>query len=464
MAAEAGFGLVEVMVSAVVIVLVATATVTSISESQKTSARTLSRGVVANLAEQDQERMRSMRAKDLADYKATRIVVQEKIKYKVESQGEFVVDKTGDAVSCTSTGAQTSYLKLTSTVTPQAGFKADPLTLRSIQALPVSQYSPTSGTLITPVVLASGLPATGVTVQLSGPESRSATTNAAGCAIFQFLTPGAYTIAVNQGGWVDQSQTQNVSYSGTVSPGNTNTATPLVYDRWGAIAPVFDSGATKAGGITVTHASIVAPGAKTKTYPVAGASGLFPFTSPYSVYAGTCTANDPTTYAPEGATFYADHPGYGQALVKSTSPATTVAPNLHEPAITPPQIQVMWRNSAGTTLTEKPSTSGNTARVYLKPADAGCTLPTVPVVNADANGNPTGTAKLPYGNYKLCAEYTKTVTGKDKQGVYSKVAGYNAANTKWAGVNGLTTLVIDTVAGGGDTNKKPCTGAGAVAW
>jgi hypothetical protein len=227
---------------------------------------------------------------------------------------------------------------------------------------------------------------------------------------------------------------------------------------------VFDSGATLAGGITVTHTGIVAPGAKTKTYPISGASGLFPFTSPYSVYSGTCNANDPTSYAPEGATFYADHPGYGQAQLSPTTPATTVAPNLHEPAITPPQIQVMWRNAAGTTLTEKPSTSGNTARVYFKPADAGCTLPTVPLVNADANGNPTGTMKLPYGNYKLCAEYTKTVAGKDKTGVYSKVAGYTAANTKWAGASGLTALVIDTVAGTGDTNKKPCTGAGAVAW
>jgi Tfp pilus assembly protein PilV len=469
MAAEAGFGLVEVMVTAVVIVLVSTATVTSISESQHTTARTLSRGITANLAEQDQERMRSMRAKDLADYSETRTVLQQGVTYTVDSRGEFVQDASGNSVSCTSSGSQTSYLRLTSSVTPQQGFRADPLTMRSIMALPVTQYSPTSGTLIVPLAAASGAPLSGVTVALSGPESRSATTNAEGCAIFQFLTPGAYTITVNQGGYVDTTLTQKMTYSGTVTPANVNTATPQIYDLAGALTPSFDGGATtNSPGITVIQSGLTGAGGTTRQFPTSGAGGLFPFTSPYAVYAGSCTANDPSAAANDGPTFYTDLVKYGdpatgktkpfgQALIKGTSPATTTAVNLHEPTITPPQIQIQWRNAAGTTLaTDQPGNSGNTARVYFKPNDSGCTLPTVPFVPANNNGTPSTTLRLPYGTYKVCAEYNKTVTGKDKTGVYSKVATYTAANTKFNGVSGLAALVIDTVSGTGDTNKMAC--------
>ncbi len=247
LAGEAGFGLVEVMVSAVVMVLVATATVSSIASSQKTSTQTLSRGVTANLAEQDQDRMRSMRAKDLADYALTRTVTAENHTYTVDSKGEFVQDSTGDVVSCTSTGSQTTFLRLTSTVTPNNGFKDEPLTVRSIMSLPVTQYAPNSGTLIVPVVDAAGAPQTGVSVGITGPESRSASLNAQGCAIFQFLTPGAYTITLNQSGFVDQSLNQSYSYSGTVSPGTINTATPQLYDLAGGLRPTFDGDTSDTG-------------------------------------------------------------------------------------------------------------------------------------------------------------------------------------------------------------------------
>src|SRR5205823_4778076 len=96
LADQAGFGLVEVMVSAVLTVLIATATVSSISQSQKTSGRNLARGITASLAEQDQERMRAMRASDLAGFTDTRIVGQQGIDYTVDSKAEFIQDASGD--------------------------------------------------------------------------------------------------------------------------------------------------------------------------------------------------------------------------------------------------------------------------------------------------------------------------------------------------------------------------------
>jgi Tfp pilus assembly protein PilV len=467
MAAEAGFGLVEVMVTAVVVVLVATATVTSISESQHTTARTLARGITANLAEQDQERMRGMRAKDLADYKATRTVLQQGVSYTVESRGEFVQDASGDVVTCTSTGSQTSYLRLTSTVTPAPGFRADPLTMRSLMPLPVTQYSPTSGSLIAPLVDAKGAPLSGVSVALSGPESRAATTNADGCAIFQFLTPGAYTITLNQAGYVDTTLAQKLVYSGTVTPANVNTATPQVYDLAGAIAPKYDTAnTTNAAGITLVHAGLTGTGGTTRTFGTGGAAPLFPFTSPYAVYSGSCAANDPSAAANDGPTFYTDLAKYGdpatgkakpfgQALVQGTSPTTTTAVNLHEPPVAP-KINVN-----GSALS---SAIGNSGRVYFKSTDgAACQLPGTPSVPNAGGVNTTVAAgspaiRLPYGTYKACAEFNKT-GGSGSNGTYSTVlTGIN--NTKFGPpTTALSSPVIniDTTNSG---NKLTCAARG----
>jgi Tfp pilus assembly protein PilV len=449
LAGEAGIGLVEVMVSAVVMVLVATATVSSIAESQKTSTRTLSRGAIANLAEQDQERMRSLRTKDLADYSETRTVTQQNATYRVDSKGEFVQDSTGDVVSCTSTGAQTTFLRLTSTVTPTNGFRAEPLTVRSIVALPITQYSPTSGTLIVPISTAAGTAQTGVTVAISGPESRTATLNSMGCAIFQFLTPGAYQITLNQAGFVDQSLNQNYQYSGTVSPGTINTATPQLYDRAGGIRPTFDGDTTTlASNISVSHASI-ATAPTTRTFPVGGATGLFPFTTPYAVYSGNCAANDPTIATNDGPTFYSAHPGFGQAQIQGTSPATTTPVDLHEPTITLPKVSVKWQDtSGGQKDADLPIASGNTTKLYLKPADSGCTLASNPTITVtDSTGTPMqATVDLPYGTYKICAEYNKTKPGQtNKTGTYSQV-GPTIANTKFNGPGVQPDINIDTQA------------------
>ncbi len=457
LAGEAGIGLVEVMVSAVVMVLVATATVSSIASSQKTSTQTLSRGVIANLAEQDQERMRSMRAKDLADYTNSTTVTQENQTYTVDSRGEFVQDSTGDVVSCTSSGSQTTYLRLTSAVTPTNGFRDEPLTIRSIMSLPVTQYSPTSGTLIVPISEADGTPQSGVTVAITGPESRTATLNSKGCAIFQFLTPGSYAITLNQAGFVDQSLNQKYVYSGTVSPGTINTATPQLYDLAGAIKPTFDGDTTTlAGGITISHASI-ATAPTSRTYPVAGATGLFPFTTPYAAYSGTCAANDPTAAANDGSGFFTAHPTFGRGLVTGTSPASTTTIDLHEPVLTLPKVTVKWQDTTGAEKpADVPSPSGDTTKIYVKPADSGCTLPTVPTVTADGNGTPATTLGLPYGSYKICVEYRKTKAGlTNRTGTYSAIAPYTAADTKFGGVSGLAAVNIDTQA---KTNSSSAAG------
>jgi Tfp pilus assembly protein PilV len=386
--------MVEVLVTALVVLLVAAATVSSIGASQRTSGKTLARGISASLAEQDQERMKSFRASDLADYAATRTVSQQGIQYTVESKSEFVQDNsngngTGDTVSCTSTGKQSQAMRLTTTVTPQASLGAQPLTIKSLYALPVSQYSPTSGTLVAQIYRADGVTGqAGIDVQISGPSSARMTTNAKGCSVFQFRPPGAYSINVNQPGFVSQSLAQNFTYSGTVSPGLVNQATPLLYDRAGSITATFDGAATsKGGGISVSNSGIPAP--STRTYATSVANGLFPFTGPYNAYSGTCAANDPTAY---NANYYTAAPGLSSKAVVPVAGA--VAVDLHEPMV----------NATATVKPNTGSTFTNT-KIHLKAKDSGCTL-TDSKALAAAGG--AYNVRLPYGNYALCAETVRS--------------------------------------------------------
>jgi Tfp pilus assembly protein PilV len=424
--AEDGFGLIEVMVTCVVVVLVAAATVSSIASSQHASSRTIGRNILANLAEQDQERMKAMRASDLASYTATRTVAQQGVNYQVDSSTEFVQDANGPAVSCTSSGSQSTHMRLTTTVTPPASLRTDPLIVKSLYALPIAQYSPTSGTLVVKIFKRDGVtPLQGVPVSVAGPGSRSGVTNAEGCAIFQFLTPGAYSITYSKGGYVDPSLASTVTFSGTVTPANINQATPQIYDLAGSITAKFDGGTTSIGpGITVANGGLPAPGTKV----VNGgrvAPGLFPFTGAYAVYSGTCAANDPSKYDPNY--FTATRPE-SSAVVDPGAGATA---DVHEPTIR-------------ATATVKDSSAAATPRsgmtIYLREADTGCGGDVYGPFGANAT---TGAwqGNLPYGTYDVCAQWTRT-SGSTSTIYYALRTG--VANTDFAGTPNQALSIVAT--------------------
>lgn len=457
LASEAGFGLIEVMVSAVVVVLIATATVSSIGSAQKQSARTLARGIAGNLAERDQERMRSMRAADLAaSYVATDVVEQENVNYTVDSRADFVQGPDSDAVSCSSTGEQARHLQLTTKVTPQESTREKPLTIKSLHSLPISQFSPTSGTLVVGVQRANGTPLEDIDVSITGPESRGpAESNELGCVIFQFLTPGAYDVEINEAGYVDQGLNQEVHLSGTVSSGQINQTTVLVYEPAAAMSAKYNGDdTTYATQFTLGNEDILMAAPKIRRYAPTNqpARGLFPFASAYRAYSGNCTSNDPLTY---DANFYSDRPGVADRVLPAGGAETV---NLREP---PLRARVRAKYKIGSTTTNNgPYTAvGDTGRLYVKPHVTGCTLnPAIPTLVND--GTNLTSFELPYGTYRFCAEFNKT-SGSGSNGVWS-VSRTNVANTTYAGTS-TADLIVDTTSSQG-TNGKPCVGAGARSW
>src|SRR3954453_14555579 len=181
---EAGFALLEVIVSAAVLAIVAVAVLAGIDGAQSSTGREKSRSVAANLAEQDQERMRSLQVDSLADYSDTRTVNVDGSDFTIASAGTWVRDDTGGTVSCQNNSKQADYLQITSTVTnPSIGTRTNPVTISSLVAPSVASSS-TPGSPAVQVNDRDGIGVPGLMVAIDGPSSDSTATNDSGCAVF----------------------------------------------------------------------------------------------------------------------------------------------------------------------------------------------------------------------------------------------------------------------------------------
>ena len=119
---EAGFSLIEVIVSAAVLAHRRRSRCSPASTAQTASTgREKARAVAADLAEQDQESLRSMPVDSLATTaRRTRTMPGRRRRLQRRLDVEWVRDDTGGTVSCTNDGKQADYLHITSTVSSNA--------------------------------------------------------------------------------------------------------------------------------------------------------------------------------------------------------------------------------------------------------------------------------------------------------------------------------------------------------
>jgi prepilin-type N-terminal cleavage/methylation domain-containing protein len=97
---RSGFALIEVIVSAAVLAIVALAVLSGIDGAGASSAREKARAVASSLAEQDQERLRSMPVEMLANPPQTPPVIVDGVTYDVASKAQWITDDTGRTPSC----------------------------------------------------------------------------------------------------------------------------------------------------------------------------------------------------------------------------------------------------------------------------------------------------------------------------------------------------------------------------
>jgi Tfp pilus assembly protein PilV len=435
LAGQDGFGLIEVLVTAVLVVVIATGVLAALDAASHASGRTKARDAAATFAQADQERMRTMTLAQLSNLDET----QPKqscdedggtcLTYQVKSRAYWVSDKSGTQ-TCTGTSAQVSYLKLVSTVSWPSMGSRKPVVSESMLAPRATALAGDQGSLAVKLVRADGVtPLAGVQVTLTGPKSLSGTTNAQGCVLWGYLPAGnGYTVSFNQAGHVDVNGVQNVADPVGIVAQSLNSRTYL-YDRSATARVSFAStiGTTKYTGqvadavtlgqsqMSPTQRVVTAPGGT--AVPGIDTPALFPFKTgspggPYSIYAGDCTAESPVNQSPQVTPNFVPNLNPGD-----TNVATEVSL---------PPLDTKIKVNGG------PPTAANDAKLRVVPKTVGCVNPAwtaVSPLSAITTGTEAGRPQLPtsstpaigfpYGTYRVCAQ--ATVSGVVRRAAYDAV-------------------------------------------
>jgi Tfp pilus assembly protein PilV len=305
---EAGFALIEVMVSAVLLIVLALSTLSVIDRAQSTSSNNRSRDVAAQLAQSEQDVIRQLPISSLAGgfHPGDRDIPVGGITYTVSSSADWVQD-SGGAVTC-STSGRVAYLKSTSSVTWPGMSTIKPVVADAIVDPGVAALGANKGALTVLLSGADGTGTPGINVTAGGVTS---VTDDNGCAVLANLDAGPQTLTYNTGGYVDKDSKQAVSKAVTIGAGTIAQASGL-YDVAGTINTTIVDDSTPTAkvatwpSVALDHAQRTTPtlfGTLTDSTKANASTSVFPFSSSYKTYVGSCTGNDPsnTLYTNAGA-------------------------------------------------------------------------------------------------------------------------------------------------------------------
>jgi Tfp pilus assembly protein PilV len=298
---EQGGVLIEVLVSSILLVITAVGVFSAFDAGARSTAEQRHRSRAEGLAQADIARMRTMKISDLSNLHQTKQVTLEETAYTVESVAAFQTDETGTA-SCDEGVAKADYIQIRSTVSWPSMGERPPVVAQSLVAPPNGTISTESGALAVQIVNAQDVGIEGVGLTGTGAGSFSGVTGANGCAIFGNLPDGEYTLTLSGPTLVDADGNPPAAQTTSVVAESTNTLV-LQYDAPGQIEAKFQTRVngelvpSSADAVVVFNTGMDLPMAFGTPGAPAGAviaTPLFPFASPYVVYAGTCVGNDPS--------------------------------------------------------------------------------------------------------------------------------------------------------------------------
>jgi Tfp pilus assembly protein PilV len=382
---QAGFALIEVMVSALIAVSITGAVIGLLNSTGRAGAQERHRSQAFSIAQEDQARMRAMRISELGVSSKPREVQVGGGKYFVTSTSSFVGDKTGTP-SCKDGTGSADYVKLSTTVTWPSIGSTDPAVIESIVSPVSGSLDPTRGTLAVYVKNEAGTPISGVGINGAGAGNFSGYTDSTGCALFA-QPAGTYTVTPTLGaGYVNYDGEPPAAKTTTLTAGSTNTI-ELQYDKAGTLEVNFLVRNYSGVEVPSSADTLFVTNANMKTPDIFGTAGgtrltkfeatpLYPFTEVDSFWAGACIANNPGS----GATL-----GNLKVPPAGTASATLKLPPLY----------VTVKNG---------STAINGATVKI--TDKNCSLNGTPVSRKYPTNEFGQLADpgLPWGTYTVCAQ------------------------------------------------------------
>jgi prepilin-type N-terminal cleavage/methylation domain-containing protein len=336
---QAGFTLIEVLVAALIVGLVAAGAASAFVSSLNSSGSLRLQAQAQTLAEQSQNRLRSMNIDELSNLDDTRTVNVStpaglSAPFTVHETASYVSDADGEP-SCSNPSAD--YLKTSSTVTwPNMAGRA-PVTLSSVLTPSIGEIASDRGTLAVSVIddqTAGIANATVAVTEQSGSGSASGMTSSQGCVLFGDLPVGTYTVTVTPpaGTWVDAKTGKTVTAAApdtttaTVNAGSKASAPAQVQIglagsaqfAFQTVYPLGVSGSATgaAPAVVLANPNFNSPsyrlctpadatsgcpaiGSQETAFPTEatsiGAAPLFP--TIYTVYPGVCSSDEPSTPA-----------------------------------------------------------------------------------------------------------------------------------------------------------------------
>jgi Tfp pilus assembly protein PilV len=368
--AERGDTLIEVMIAAVLVALIATASLTGFGQAGNLAGNQRNEEQAATLAQQDQARLRGLTITQLTAPLVPSTWTIDGTIYTVTSNAHFISGPLGTSACTTGVGTSADEVQTTSTVTWGANNDGRPPVI--VHGL----ITPTQGGAII-VAATDQTGSAGLAGVIATPTGVSPlTTDSNGCAVFGGLALGTYNVAFTApGGAVTVNGVAPPSQSVTVTPTQSPTAsvqlgvpgtiTALFSTSYGSPSPTVHASTadwlvasnTQFGGVTRVFGADETNAGALPPVPFATTATVFPFTSAYTVYAGTCSSDLP----PGGQ--------YGSATV---GPGATVAtaPTLTLPAMI---IDVYTGTSSSNGSLVKPS--------HLTVTDTACASVDTPPIS-----------------------------------------------------------------------------------
>jgi prepilin-type N-terminal cleavage/methylation domain-containing protein len=464
-ASERGFTLIEILVAALIVLIISAGVAEALISATDYTGRERNQSQASEVAQQDQERMKSMTDSQLTSLHQTRYVTLNNTQFTVNSTATFL--NANGASSCSN--GVTAYFKLTSTVTSATtpGNAGQSFTEETIITRPLG------GSMVVPVVDQTGTALSGVAIGVAGQNTHynaAGTTDANGCVAFAGLPTDSYTITASDPGYVDPNGNTTPSETASITQTGVTNATKFVMGPAGAIqvgfrtvganGEVYDDipGVNNApadgtapagyelsyygneGGSKMTSAAcLLATGTCTGsgTSPVSfvapssaasymiTANNLFPFntinptnySNNYQVWAGPCEQEQPAT--PVSGTGSAT--GFatvlpGQALppgsptppdVTVDEPAIDVAVKYNGTVYVPAHVDILFtgKNTSGTTTC---TDQWNRVPFVGQETVGGTTYETYPAPFAStvAKGNPGASQTGDPGTLSVCVDYS----------------------------------------------------------
>jgi type II secretory pathway pseudopilin PulG len=337
---EGGFVLIEILVSALVLAIVASGALALVQTTTHSAGQQRDGSKAYAVAQEDQARLRAMRLSSLNGLKQVTHPKLDGTVFEVESSSVFINNGTS-TVSCKSDSNTQDYVRIVSKVTWPGMSGRQPTVIRSIFSPSTGSLDPKNGALTISTTNSAGGPLSGVGVSLTGPATFAGTTDATGCANFADIPFGNYTMTPSAPGLVAENGKPPVAKTAGVPASGAQTielrydlpgsfAAPFAY-RVGSTAEfkessqssimVFNTGMETAKSFT-SAGGIPAPTIEGKE--------LFPFTSPYAVYAGSCTSNNPN---PKSEPEAPGAPAVASIIVPPGAAVPAPVPKIQVPAL-----------------------------------------------------------------------------------------------------------------------------------